>query len=714
MGHQTHYGICNLCDAACGLEIVHDGRAIRSIRGDRLDPFSRGHVCPKGVAQKELFEDPDRLRHPVRRVGQRWEPIGWDEALETISERVVALERERGRQALGLYFGNPAAHNHRTLLALVALALGAGTRNLFTSNSLDSHPRTLVSYLLYGNQALVPIPDLERTEHLVVMGANPMVSHGSAMATPDTRKRLRALRARGGKLVVIDPRFTETAREADEHLYIRPGTDAALLFAVLHVLHAEGRLRPWRGDRRLRQLDELVELLVELSPERVADFVGIEAAAIRRLALELSEARSAVWYGRMGTCTQSFGCLTTWLIDLVNILTGNFDRPGGAMFTTPAVDLARIARLLGQRGGYGRWHSRVRKLPEIGGELPVATLADEIETPGEGQIRGLLGFAGNPVLSSPNGARLDRALEQLELFVAVDFYINETTRHAHFVLPAATVFESAHYPLLEAATAIRNVARYAPQMLPPEPGVRPDSEIALALAAGIMRKRGAAGRLLASAIGAYHSLLSSEKVLDWLLRTGPHRLSMRELRANPHGMDLGPLEPRIERVLATHDGKIGLVPAVLRADIARLRAAIDAGPARPGDELSLISQRTLNSMNSWLHNLPGLTAGRNRCVLTMHSRDARARGLASGQIVRVTSRTGSIEVTLRVEDSVMPGVVALPFGWDRTREGTRLTVAKRSGGPSFNDVSDERDLDAVSSTVVLDGIPVQVGAVFEQ
>lgn len=710
MAVETHYGICNLCDASCGLEVVHEGRTIHSIRGDRLDPFSRGHICPKGVALKDVFEDPDRLRHPVRRSGDRWERIGWKEALETICSKIASIQRAHGRGAFALYLGNPAAHNYRTILGLVGLAAAIGTKNLYSSNSVDSHPRTLVSYFLYGNQALVPIPDIERTDFLVVMGANPVVTHGSAMATPDTKKRLRAIRARGGKIVVIDPRFTETAREADQHLFIRPGSDAALLFAVLNVLHAERRMRPWQGGRCLDGVEELCALASDFGPERVADFVGIEPAAIRTLARQLSEARSAVWYGRMGTCTQRFGCLTTWLIDAVNILTGNFDRSGGAMFTTPAVDLGRIARLVGQRGGYGRWHSRVRGLPEVGGELPVATLADEIETPGAGQIRGLLSVAGNPVLSNPNGARVDRALGKLELFVAVDFYVNATTRHAHIVLPPTTCFEDAHFPLIESATAIRNVAHYAPRMLEPEPGVRPDADIALAIAAGVVGKRGRASRLLLPALSAYRKLLSSETVLDLLLRTGPRRLSLEKLARARHGLDFGPLEPRIRDVIATRDRRIDLMPGVLAADVPRLRAAIELGRRGPDAPLSMISQRTLCSMNSWLNNSPLLTAGRNRCVLSMHPEDAATRGLSSGQEVVVQSRTGAIHVTLVVDASVMPGVVALPFGWDGARDGTQLRIAKQRGGPSFNDVTDELDVDGVSGTAVLDGIPIRVHA----
>ena len=596
------------------------------------------------------------------------------------------------------------------MLAVMAFLKLAGTRNVFSSSSVDAHPRMLVSRLLYGNQALLPVPDIERTDLLVVMGANPIVSNGSVMSAPNVKARLRAIRERGGRIIVIDPRHSETAAVADEHHFIRPGTDALLLLAVLHVLYEENRIADGiRG--AVTGLDDLGRIARQYPPESVGTAVGIEADTIRALARSFAGARRAVWYGRMGTCTQEFGCLSTWLIDAVNIVTGNFDRAGGAMFATPAVDLAGLARRLGEPGEFDRWRSRVGGLPEFNGEFPVAALADEIETAGEGQIKALITIAGNPVLSNPNGRRLERALQGLEFMASIDFYVNETTQHADIVLPPATMLEGDHYPLLEHAMAVRNTAHYAPAVLPRGPDARADWEIIVALMRGIGRARGGVGHLLGWGARLLGWAIGSGTILDLLLRTGPQRLSLKRLRAAPHGIDLGALEPRGAKVVHTANGRIDLVPGRLVADLRRLDQRLEhRGGATAGD-LLLVSRRTLRSMNSWLNNSLRLVRGRDRCVLQMHPDDAHARALGGATRVRVHSRTGEIEVALEITARVMPGVVSLPYGWGHDRPGSRLTVARQHAGASLNDIADERLFDHVTGTTVLDGIPVSVTAV---
>lgn len=704
---ETRYAVCNLCDAMCGLEIETDGRTILAIRGDQNDPFSRGHICPKGTAHADIYNDPDRLRRPVRRVADRWEEISWHEAIAEVSRRVVAIQRRHGREALGIYYGNPVGHSYQTMLAVLPFLKMAGTRNVFSSSSVDAHPRMLVSRLLYGNQALLPVPDIERTDLLVIMGANPIVSNGSVMSAPDVKTRLRAIRERSGRIIVIDPRFSETAAVADEHHFIRPGTDALLLLAVLNVLHAEERIA---DDIRatVTGMDELAAIVRRYPPERVASTVAIDADTIRALARSFADARRAVWYGRMGTCTQEFGCLSTWLIDVINLVTGNFDRPGGAMFATPAVDLAGMARRLGETGHFDRWRSRVGGLPEFNGEFPVAALADEIETPGEGQIKALITIAGNPVLSNPNGRRLDRALERLEFRVAVDFYVNETTRHADIVLPPATMLEGDHYPLLEHAMAVRNTAHYAPAVLPRDPDARADWEILFDLMRGIGRARGGTGRVMGWGAGLLGRAIGSGRILDLLLRMGPHRVSLKRLRAAPHGIDLGALEPRGDQIIHTANKRIDLVPDRLVTDLRRLDERLERGGEDSDGALLLVSRRTLRSMNSWLNNILRLARGRDRCVLQMHPADAEARHLARAARARVRSRAGEIEVALQLTTRVMPGVVSLPYGWGHDRPGSRLRVAQDHAGASLNDVADERLFDHVTGTAVLDGIPVVV------
>lgn len=710
---DLHPGICNMCDATCGILIEHQGPRILGIRGDKKDPFSRGHICPKAVALKDVYEDPDRLRRPVRRIGERWEPISWDDALAEVATRVVQIQRTHGADAVGLYFGNPMGHSYQAMLALLAFVRYLGTKNIFSSSSVDSHPRTLVSMLLYGNQALLPIPDIERTDHLVVMGSNPVISNGSVMTAPDAKRRLERIRARGGKVIVIDPRRTETAELSDRHHFIRPGTDALLLLAVLHLLHHRGRLEAQKLSPLVRGLPELITIIERFPPSRVAERVGIGVPEIEELATEFAAARSAVWYGRMGTSTQQFGCLATWLIDVINIVSGNFDRPGGAMFTTPAVDLAGLARRIGESGQFNRWQSRVGGLPEFNGEFPVAALADEIETPGRGQIRAFLTIAGNPVLSNPNGRRLDAALQRLDFMAAVDLYINETTRHAHIILPPATALEGDHYPLLEYAMAVRNTARYARALFPAEAQVRPDFAILTQLLARIGRGRGGLHALAPLGAKALAAAIGSGAALDLLLRLGPHRLTLKELRSRPHGIDLGPLQPRIREVIGTPDKRIHLVPAPLAKDIARLEAQLAAPPPvraaiKDPLEFSLVSRRTLRSMNSWLNNSPRMAKGPSRCTLAMHPSDAALLGLMNDRHVELSSRVGTIRAVVAVSDEMMPGVVSLPYGWGHDRPGARLTVARQHAGVSMNDLTDERLYDHVSGTTVLDGIPVTI------
>lgn len=713
---DLHAGICNMCDATCGILIEHEGRRILGIRGDKEDPFSRGHICPKAVALKDVYEDPDRLRRPVRRVGERWEPISWDDALNEVATRIVATQRTHGADSVGLYFGNPMGHSYQAMLALLAFVRYLGTKNIFSSSSVDSHPRTLVSMLLYGNQALLPIPDIERTDHLVVMGANPAISNGSVMTAPDAKRRLEKIRARGGKLIVIDPRRSETAELADQHHFIRPGTDALLLLAVLYVLHHGGKLRAEPLATLVRGLPELIQIVDRFPPSRVAEHVGIAVPAIEQLATEFAAARSAVWYGRMGTSTQQFGCLSTWLIDVINIVTGNFDQPGGAMFTTPAVDLAGFARRIGESGKFNRWQSRVGGLPEFNGEFPVAALADEIETPGRGQIRAFLTVAGNPVLSNPNGRRLDAALQRLDFMAAIDLYINETTRHANLILPPATVLESDHYPLLEYAMAVRNTARYARALFPAEAQVRPDFFILTQLLSRVGRGRGGLHALAPLGAKALAAAIGSGVALDLLLRLGPHRMTLKELQRRPHGIDLGPLKPRLREVIGTPDKRIYLVPPPLAKDIARLEAQLVARPvertvAKDQLEFSLVSRRTLRSMNSWLNNSPRMAKGPSRCTLAMHPSDAARLGLGAKRQVELSSRVGTIRAVVAISDEMMPGVVSLPYGWGHDRPGARLTVARQHAGVSMNDLTDERLYDHVSGTTVLDGIQVTIRAI---
>ena len=705
-----HYGFCNFCDAICGLAIEVDGERIVSIRGDEQDAFSRGYVCPKGIAQQDLHRDPDRLRQPIRRRGRDWEEIGWEEAIGEVGERTAALQKKHGNDALAIYFGNPVAHNYASLLHLVPWVRGFRTRNIYSSSSVDSFARMLVSQLMYGSPAILPVPDIENTSFFLNIGANPVVSNGSIMTAPDCKRRLRALRERGGKIVVIDPRRNETAELADEHHFIAPATDALFLAAFLNVMFAELGLERRHCSVPSDGLNEVREFVKEFTPERVAKHVGIEASEIRRIAQEFARANGAVCYGRIGTSVQSFGTLSTWLIDVINIVSGNMDRRGGMMFSKPAVDLVALAKMLRQTGSFGTYRSRVNGLRELNGEFPVAALYAEMATPGPGQVKGLLTLCGNPVLALPNGRQLDTLFSQLEFMASIDIYLNETSRHAHIVLPPAANLENDHYPILEHAMAVRNTAHYAQAVFEKKPESRYDWEIMTGVAGAFGRARGGLARLTGTLHETVGRAVKPDRILDLLLRAGPYRLSLEKLKEHPHGLDLGPLEPRLHELMSNASGRIQLAPKEIRADLNRLREALETR-SRKDDEFLLIGRRTLRSMNSWLHNSPRLVSGKSPCVLFMHPRDAERLGFGNEQRVSIESKRSRLEVPLRITNEVMPGVVCMPYGWGHDREGVRLNVAAKVAGANYNDLVDEDGFDPISGASVLNGVPVRIMAV---
>jgi anaerobic selenocysteine-containing dehydrogenase len=736
---QRSFRACPLCEATCGIVVETQGQEVLSVRGDDQDPFSRGYICPKAHGLKELQHDPDRLRRPVRRSGAGWQEISWDEAFREAAENLLRVRNQHGAESLAIYLGNPSAHNLGAMLYGRVLIRALGSHQRFSATSVDQLPKMISSCLLFGEQLLVPVPDVDRTAYLLVIGANPLVSNGSLMTAPAMPRRLRALRARGGKLVVVDPRRTETARLADEHLPIRPGTDALFLFALVHTFFAEGLLRLGRLESMVDGIEKVQSLAGSFSPEAVSDRIGIDAETLRRVAREIAAAPSAACYGRIGTCTQEFGTLSSWLVDVINVLSGNLDRNGGAMFTTPAAsfkygDTSRKSSRL----PYGRWKSRVRGLPEFGGELPAVALAEEIDTPGEGRIRGLVTVAGNPVLSTPDGARLARALGSLDYMVAIDIYRNETTRHANLILPTTSPLEHENYDLLLYNMAIRNVAKYSPTSLEPEPGAKHDWEILLALAARLTGMPDPDikgfddmlfGKIVAQAVGRAGTSAAEvtaeaalerlgtkpgpDRILDLLLRAGTYGdrfddrhegLSLKRLREAEHGVDLGPLEPMLPGALATPSGKIELAHALIVADVERLRHSLE----RRADGLVLIGRRHLRSNNSWMHNIPSLAKGPERCTLLVHPADAARLGLVDGGRARIASRVGEVEAPVTVSDEVMPGVVSLPHGWGHGLEGVHLGVAASRPGVPSNFLADPEAIDALSGNAVLNGIPVRV------
>ena len=736
MATRTAYRICPLCEATCGLELTVTDERIARVVGDKAHVFSHGFLYPKGAVFGQLVEDPDRLRRPlVKRDGVHVE-VDWSEAFAVVAEGLGRVADKHGRDAVATYLGNPNVHQMSGGLYLRPFLKALNTRNIFSASTVDQMPKHVSSGYLFGGALATPVPDLDRTDFLILLGANPYDSNGSLCTAPDFPGRLKALQARGGRFIVVDPRRTRTAAEADEHIFIRPGGDAFLLFGLVHTLFDEGLVSLGDVAEHVRGLDEVEILAKDFAPERVSAACGVPAERIRRLARELAAAPTAAVYGRLGTCTVEFGTLASWLVDVVNVLTGNLDRPGGAMFPLPA-HMARSVTGPGRGYRVGRWSSRVRGCPEVNGELPVAALAEEIETPGEGQVRALVTVAGNPVLSTPNSERLDAAIASLDFMVSVDPYLNETTRHADVILPPADAARVGHYDFAFTVFAVRNTATYSPPVLARQVDAMDECDILARLTLIVMGQGPDADpavahdflldQLLAKSVATATSPVAgrdidelralvtgesaAERLLDVLLRVGaygegfganPEGLSLSVLMANPHGVDLGPLEPRVPEILRTPSGQIELAPPAIVEDIPRLAAAVDAR----AEGMVLVGRRHLRSNNSWMHNVPALMKGSNRCTLQVHPDDAARLGLDGS--ARVTSRVGSVVAPVEVTDCVMPGVVSLPHGWGHGRSGSRLAVAAEHPGVSSNVLTDESMIDPLSGTAVLNGIPVTV------
>jgi anaerobic selenocysteine-containing dehydrogenase len=711
----THYRTCNLCEAMCGVEVEIDGEEVVSIRGDERDVFSRGHVCPKATALKDLYDDTDRLKQPVRRVGDRWEPISWDEAFTEVVDRVQQVQEEHGRDAVGVYLGNPNAHNFGTLVFGPPFLRSLGSKNRFSATSCDQLPLMLASYFMFGHQLLFPVPDVDRTDFMMLIGANPLASNGSIMAAPGIKKRLEAIGKRGGKVVVIDPRRCETARAADEHVFIQPGTDALFLLGLLHEVCAAG-VDLGRISDSVKNADRVLELAKAYPPEQSEAVTGVSAETVKRLARELRAAPKAVLYGRVGACTQEFGGLCMWLINVLNAVTGNLDEPGGSMFSSPAIDVRGTVGGFGAgRGSYGRWKSRVRGLPEFGGELPAAVMAEEMLTEGEGRVRAMITIAGNPVLSTPNGSQLDQGYASLDFAVSIDFFINETSRHADIILPPVSPIQRSHYDLALYLTAVRNVAKYSPAPFALKDSELDDWQILTELSCRLAaRRHGKLSKQYLTAKAAQKA--GPERVLDIGLRLGAYGkrfnplgtgLSLGKLKRNPHGIDLGPLQSTLPEVLPTQHGPIDLAPDLFVEDLDRLRARfLTAGSATTDGQLLLIGRRQLRSNNSWMHNSRRLMKGKSRCTIMINPDDAERLGVKSGDTVTLSSRVGKVSAPAQVTGDMMAGVVSLPHGFGHGRDGVQLSVATDHPGVSVNDLTDDQLIDVLSGNAAFSGVPV--------
>jgi anaerobic selenocysteine-containing dehydrogenase len=738
---RTSYITCPLCEATCGLEVVSSGPEVISIRGNKNDVFSRGYICPKAYALKELHSDPDRVRAPMIRTGETWREVTWDEAFGEIERRLTPILTEHGRDSVAVYLGNPTIHNLSGQLYNSVLLRALSSVNIYTASTVDQMPKQVSCGLMFGHFLSIPIPDVDNTDYLLILGANPLVSNGSLLTAPDMRGRLRRIKERGGKVVVIDPRRTRTALEASEHHFIQPGTDPWLLLGIVHSLFDEGLVHPGRLQEHLNGVETVRVLAQEYSPEVVAPICRVAPETIRQLARDLAGADRAAVYGRIGTCTQEYGTITSWLVDVLNVLTGNLDHEGGVLFPKAAAGSRNATGVPGTGRGMrlGGKKSRVRGASQVAGELPVAVLAEEITTPGAGQIRALITVAGNPALSTPESERLDTALDTLDFMISVDGYLNETTRHADVLLPPPTPLQRSHYDLAFYQLSTRNIAHYSHPIFALEPGQQEEWKTLLRLT-GIVAGQGVSadiaalddfvayqvvsrevgmagsrveGRDAGELLAALQPSRGPERLLDFLLRVGPYGdafgaqpggLTLAAIEDNPDGLDLGPLQPRIPEVLRTPSGKIELAPEPIVADLDRLRR----GMSRSVPAMVLIGRRELRSNNSWMHNVPALMKGDDPCTLLLHPDDATRLGLADGDRARISSSASSVEAPVQITRDIMSGVVSLPHGWGHDQPGTRMSVANARHGVNINRLMSNLAIDPLSGNAALNAIPVKI------
>ncbi len=695
---KTHYRTCNLCEAMCGLEIKYQDKNIISIKGDKNDPLSNGHICPKATALQDLYEDPDRLKTPIKRTENGWISISWEEAYDEVTSNIRRIQKENGVNSIGSYRGNPTVHNTGLTLFAGSFLQSIGSNQVYTATSVDQLPHHFASLMMFGHYLLFPIPDIDRTDFMLIIGGNPAVSNGSIMTSPDFSKRLKSIKKQGGKVVVIDPRFTETSKIANTHHYIKPGTDALLLLALLNVIFEENLT----SERRIRDISNgwktISEHVKQYPPESISEIIGINSDEIKNLAREFATSKTAVCYGRFGVSTQEFGGICQWLINVLNTVTGNLDSEGGAMFTKPAIDVVGMSKVKGKKGSFNTYQSRVHQYPEFSGEFPVATLADEIVSPGADQIKAMVIIAGNPVLSTPNGKRLEKAFESLEYMVAIDIYLNETTKFANIILPTTTGLETPLYDMVFHQFAIRNTAKYSEVLFNKTEEQKHDWEIL---------------KELTSRLSGIENPANLEQTLDYMLQFSSYqepKLSVSELKKHPHGIDFGALKSQLPERLFTSDKKIELAPKVLVEDLKRLQNKIKLWQKNESSEFPfyVIGRRHLRSNNSWMHNSKRLVKGRERCTMLVNPKDAEKLQLKKLQIVSVTSSVGTIKIPIEITSEIMQGVLSIPHGWGHHRKGTKIKVAENHAGVSLNDLTDANKIDALTGNADFSGTKVKI------
>ena len=696
--NKIHYRTCNLCEAMCGLKITYKEKKVISIVGDKKDPLSKGYICPKSQALKDLYEDSDRLKTPIKRTENGWEKISWTEAFDEVEHQIKKIQEKYGNDAVATYQGNPNVHNLGAMLYGGPFLKSLKTKQKYSATSADQLPHHIASLKMFGHQMLIPIPDIERTHYLLILGANPGASNGSLLTAPGFSQKIKNIQKRGGKVINIDPRYTETSKISSNHFFINPGKDALLLLSLLHVIFEQGINEKTHLSNHLKGLNEIKEIVKKYPPQKTASIIGINGFEIQKIAKDFMNSETAVCYGRMGVSTQEFGGICQWLINVINIVTNNMDKVGGAMFTKPAIDLVFMTGMQGKVGNFDRYRSRVHDLPEYSGELPVATLADEMLVKGEGQIKMLICTAGNPVLSTPNGKKLEMALEQLDFMVSIDIYLNETSKYANIILPSTNGLETQHYDLVFHQLAIRNTAKLSEVLFEKDDNQKHDWQILNELTERITGNKNS---------------LTPEKMLDSMFQFSSYKdanLSVKKLKDNPSGIDLGALQPHLTKRIFTTDKKINISPKFFIDDLKRLDQELFnvVDEDKINFPFALIGRRHLRNNNSWMHNSELLMKGKNRCTVLMSSKDANNLSITNHQQIRIISNVGSIELPVEISDEMKEGVLSIPHGFGHNREGTKIKLAEENAGESINDLTDDHKIDRLTGNANFSGTRVKV------
>ena len=696
--NKIHYRTCNLCEAMCGLKITYKEKKVISIVGDKKDPLSKGYICPKSQALKDLYEDSDRLKTPIKRTENGWKKISWTEAFDEVEYQIKKIQEKYGNDAVATYQGNPNVHNLGAMLYGGPFLKSLKTKQKYSATSADQLPHHIASLKMFGHQMLIPIPDIERTDYLLILGANPGASNGSLLTAPGFSKKIKNIQKRGGEVINIDPRYTETSKISSNHFFINPGKDALLLLSLLHVIFEQGINEKTHLSNHLKGLSEIKEIVKKYPPQKTASIIGIDDFEIQKIAKDFINSETAVCYGRMGVSTQEFGGICQWLINVINIVTNNMDKVGGAMFTKPAIDLVFMTGMQGKVGNFDRYRSRVHDLPEYSGELPVATLADEMLVKGEGQIKMLISTAGNPVLSTPNGKKLEKALEQLDYMVSIDIYLNETSKYANIILPSTNGLETLHYDLVFHQLAIRNTAKLSEVLFEKDENQKHDWQILNELTERITGNKNS---------------LTPEKMLDSMFQFSSYKdanLSVKKLRDNPSGIDLGALQPHLTKRIFTTDKKINISPKFFIDDLKRLNQELFnvVDEDKINFPFALIGRRHLRNNNSWMHNSELLMKGKNRCTVLMSSKDANNLSITNHQQIRIISNVGSIELPVEISDEMKEGVLSIPHGFGHNREGTKIKLAEENAGESINDLTDDHKIDRLTGNANFSGTRVKV------